>query len=105
MCASLNKLETGDFWNTVMMNGSACVFATVNHGGGGVMVWGCCAGDIVSVLVDLFSIQGTLNSVATTTSCSDRPSGQRKGCSTRKESDKALRLVVCPCCPEADSRS
>ena len=37
---------------------SACVFPTVKHGGGGVMVWGCFAGDTVS---DLFRIQGTLN--------------------------------------------
>jgi hypothetical protein len=35
---------------------SACVFPTVKYGG--VMVWGCCAGDTVS---DLFQIQGTLN--------------------------------------------
>ena len=37
---------------------SACVVPTVKHGGGGVMVWGCFAGDTVS---DLFRIQGTLN--------------------------------------------
>ena len=37
---------------------STCVFPTVKHGGGGVMVWGCFAGDTVS---DLFRIQGTLN--------------------------------------------
>ena len=37
---------------------SACVFSTVNHGGEGVMVWGCFAGDTVS---DLFRFQGTLN--------------------------------------------
>ena len=37
---------------------SACVVPTVKHGGGGVMVWGCFAGDIVC---DLFRIQGTLN--------------------------------------------
>ena len=34
---------------------SACVVPTVKHGGGGVMVWGCFAGDTVS---DLFRIQG-----------------------------------------------
>ena len=32
---------------------SACVVPTVKHGGGGVMVWGCFAGDTVS---DLFRI-------------------------------------------------
>jgi hypothetical protein len=37
---------------------SACVVPTMKHGGGGVMVWGCFAGDIVW---DLFKIQGTLN--------------------------------------------
>ena len=37
---------------------SACVFPTVKQGGGGVMVWGCFAGDTVC---DLFRIQGTLN--------------------------------------------
>ena len=37
---------------------SACVFPTVKHGGGGVMVWGFFAGDTVC---DLFTIQGTLN--------------------------------------------
>ena len=31
---------------------------TVKHGGGGVMVWGCSAGDTVGYL---FRIQGTLN--------------------------------------------
>ena len=37
---------------------SACVVPTVKHGGGGVMVWGCFAGD---TLCDIFRIQGTLN--------------------------------------------
>ena len=37
---------------------SACVVPTVKHGGGGVMVWGCFAGDTVC---DLYRIQGTLN--------------------------------------------
>jgi hypothetical protein len=37
---------------------SACVVPIVKHGGGGVMVWGCKAGDTVC---DLFRIQGTLN--------------------------------------------
>ena len=35
-----------------------CAFPTVKHGGGGVMVLGCLAGDNVC---DLFRIQGTLN--------------------------------------------
>ena len=37
---------------------SACVVPTVKNGVGGVMVWGCLAGDTVN---DLFRIQGTLN--------------------------------------------
>jgi hypothetical protein len=37
---------------------SACVIPTVKHGGGGVMVWGCFAGD---TLCDVFKIQGTRN--------------------------------------------
>jgi hypothetical protein len=37
---------------------SACVVPTVKRGGGGVMMWGCFAGDCVC---DLFRIQGTLN--------------------------------------------
>ena len=37
---------------------TACVVSTVKHGGGGVMVCGCFAGDTVC---DLFRIQGTLN--------------------------------------------
>ena len=37
---------------------SAYVVSCVKHGGGGVMVWGCFAGDTVC---DLFRIQGTLN--------------------------------------------
>ena len=37
---------------------SPCVVLTVMHGGGGVMVWQCFAGDSES---DLFRIQGTLN--------------------------------------------
>ena len=37
---------------------SACVVPTVKHGGGGVIVWGCFAGDTVS---DFFLIQGILS--------------------------------------------
>ena len=37
---------------------SACVGSTVKHGGGGVIVWMCFAGDTVC---DLFRIQSTLN--------------------------------------------
>ena len=37
---------------------SACVVPTVKHGGGGVILWECFAGDTVW---DLFRIQGTLN--------------------------------------------
>ena len=40
------------------MDDAACVFPTVKHGGGGVMVRACFAGDTVC---DLFRIQGTLN--------------------------------------------
>jgi hypothetical protein len=50
---------------------SACVFPTLKHGRGGVMLWGCFAGDTVC---DLFRIQGTLNHMATTAFCSDTPS-------------------------------
>ena len=39
----------------------ACVVPTVTHGGGGVMMWGCFAGDTV---IDLFRIHCTLNPVA-----------------------------------------
>ena len=37
---------------------STCLVPTVKHGGGGVMVWGCFAGDTVG---DLFKIEGILN--------------------------------------------
>ena len=37
---------------------SACVVPTVKHGGRGVIVWACFAGDMVC---DLFRIQGPLN--------------------------------------------
>ena len=39
---------------------SARVVPTVKNGGGGVMLWGCFAGDTVS---DLFKIQGTLSHI------------------------------------------
>ncbi|KAK6296674.1 hypothetical protein J4Q44_G00328160, partial [Coregonus suidteri] len=55
-------VQIGDFWFVRRSVGermiSACVFPTVKHGGGGVMVWGCFSGDTVC---DLFRIQGTLN--------------------------------------------
>ena len=62
-------VQPWDFWFQPlclceMVNGvgeriiSACVVPTVKHTGGGVMVWGCKAGDTVC---DLFRIQGTLN--------------------------------------------
>ena len=44
---------------------SACVFPTVKHEGGGVMVWGCFAGDTICDL---------LTSMATTAFCCDTPS-------------------------------
>ena len=37
---------------------STYMVPTVTHGGRGVMVWGCFAGDTVG---DLFKIEGTLN--------------------------------------------
>jgi hypothetical protein len=37
---------------------SECVLPTMKHLEGGVMVWGCIAGDTVS---DLFKIQGTIS--------------------------------------------
>ncbi|XP_073505328.1 uncharacterized protein [Phyllobates terribilis] len=37
---------------------STCLVPTVKHGGGGMMVWGCFAGDTVG---DLFKIEGILN--------------------------------------------
>ena len=50
---------------------SACVVPTVKHGGGGVMVLGCFAGDTDG---DLFIIEGILNQQATTAFYSDTPS-------------------------------
>ena len=37
---------------------STCLVPSVKHGGGGVMVWGCFAGDTVG---DLIKIEGILN--------------------------------------------
>jgi hypothetical protein len=48
----------------------ACVVPTVKHGGGGVMVWACFAGDTVFYL----EFKAYLTSMATTTFCSDTPS-------------------------------
>ena len=45
-------------WRRVCERMISGVVPTVKHGGGGVMVCGCFAGDIVC---DLFRIQGTLN--------------------------------------------
>ena len=49
---------------------SACVVLTMKHGGGGVMVWGCFAGDTVIYL----EFKAQLTSMATTAFCSDTPS-------------------------------
>ena len=49
---------------------SACVVHTVKHGGGGVMVWGCFAGDTVVYL----EFKAHFTSMATTAFCSDMPS-------------------------------
>ncbi|KAF7664628.1 hypothetical protein LDENG_00171500 [Lucifuga dentata] len=71
------------------------------HGGGGVMVWGCFAGDTVG---DLFKIQGTLNQHGYHSILQRHaiPSGLRlvgpssrlcKGYLTKKESDGVLRQL------------
>ena len=50
---------------------SACVIPTVKHGGGGVMVRGCFAGDTVVIFLEF---KAHLTSMATTALSSDTPS-------------------------------
>ena len=53
---------------------SACVFPTLKHGGGGVMVYGCFAIDTVSqtlLSVIYLEFKAHLTSMATTAFCSD----------------------------------
>ena len=92
-CAKKRKECTLDWWKSILwFNGSnfeivssshrvarrrvgermisTCIVPTVKHGGGGVMVWGCFAGDTVC---NLFWIQGTLTSTATSAFYSDMP--------------------------------
>ena len=67
-CVLWSVVQTGDFrfqppcfcqtWCVGERLISPSGFPTVKHGGGGVIVWGCFAGDNV---FDLFRIQGTLN--------------------------------------------
>ena len=95
---------------------STCLVPTVKHGGGGVMVWGCFAGDTVG---DLFKIEGTLNQHGYHSILQRHaiPSGLRlvgrsfifqqdndpkhtsrlcKGYLTKKESDGVLRQMTWP---------
>uniref|UniRef100_A0A087XEF9 Transposase Tc1-like domain-containing protein n=1 Tax=Poecilia formosa TaxID=48698 RepID=A0A087XEF9_POEFO len=95
---------------------STCQVPTVKHGGGGVMVWGCFAGDTVG---DLFKIGGILNQHGYHTILQRHaiPSGLRlvgpsfifqqdsdpkhtsrlcKGYLTKKESDGVLRQMTWP---------
>ena len=50
---------------------SVGVFPTVKHGEGGVMVWGCFAGDTVWIYLEL---KAHLTNMATKGFCSDTPS-------------------------------
>lgn len=94
---------------------STCLVPTVKHGGGGVMVWGCFAGDTVG---DLFKIEGILNQHGYHSILQRHaiPSGLRlvgpfifqqdndpkhtsrlcKGYLTKKESDGVLRQMTWP---------
>ncbi|CAJ0928226.1 unnamed protein product [Ranitomeya imitator] len=95
---------------------STCLIPTVKHGGGGVMVWGCFAGDTVG---DLFKIEGILNQHGYHSILQRHaiPSGLRlvgpsfifqqdndpkhtsrlcKGYLTKKESDGVLRQMTWP---------
>ena len=74
--------------------------ATVKHGGGGVMAWGCFAVDTVC---DLFRIQGTLNQhgyhsilqqYAIPSGDSKHTSRLCKGYLTKKESDGVLHQIT-----------
>jgi hypothetical protein len=53
---------------------SACVFLTVKHGGGGVLVWGAL---LMTLYVIYFEFKAHLTSMATTVFCSEYaiPSG------------------------------
>ncbi|CAJ0954683.1 unnamed protein product [Ranitomeya imitator] len=95
---------------------STCLVPTVKHGGGGVMVWGCFAGDTVG---DLIKIEGILNQHGYHSILQRHaiPSGLRfvgpsfifqqdndpkhtsrlcKGYLTKKESDGVLRQMTWP---------
>ena len=64
ICALVWGVQIWDLWfhspclRATKAMVSTCMVPTWNHGGGGVMVWGCFAGDTVG---DLFKIEGTLN--------------------------------------------
>ena len=50
---------------------STCVVPTVKHGEGGVMVWGCFAGDTVTLFGIYLEFKAHLTSMATTAFCND----------------------------------